>query len=104
MVFCTTYSSPNGCIRRRPKHMKIDVEDTQPVIDARDLGPLLGLDPALVQAKMRAGDITSKYEVGQDEDAGRFRLTFYYNKTSIRLTCAADGTVLSTTRTRGGPS
>ena len=79
--------------------MKIQIENDQPVIDAADLGPLLGLEPAVVQDKMRQGEITSKYEVGQDEDAGRFRLTFFHAGKRLRLTCAADGTVISSTRT-----
>jgi len=83
--------------------MKIELNNGQPVIDAQDLGKLLGIDPAEVQAKMRRGDITSKYEVGQDEDAGRFRLTFYYNGKRVRLTCAEDGDVISTIRTDARP-
>jgi hypothetical protein len=82
--------------------MKIEIIDDQPVIDAHDLGPLLGLAPAEVQTKMREGEITSKYELGQDEDAGRFRLTFYYAAKRVRLTCAQDGTVISTIRTDTG--
>ncbi len=82
--------------------MKIEIIDDQPVIDAHDLGPLLGLEPAVVQAKMRQGEITSKYELGQDEDAGRFRLTFYYAGKRVRLTCAQDGTVISTICTETG--
>ncbi|WP_299784824.1 DUF6522 family protein [uncultured Marivita sp.] len=79
--------------------MKVEIDNGQPVIDAHDLGPLLGLDPAEVQDKMRAGQITSTYETGQDEDAGRFRLTFYHAGKRVRLTCDTDGTVLSTIRT-----
>jgi hypothetical protein len=82
--------------------MKIEIIDDQPVIGAHDLGPLLGLAPEVVQAKMRQGEITSKYELGQDEDAGRFRLTFYYAAKRVRLTCAQDGTVISTIRTDTG--
>ncbi len=82
--------------------MKIEIHNAQPVIDAHDLGPLIGVDPALVQTKMRAGDITSKYETGQGADAGRFRMTFYYDGKTVRLTCADDGTVISTTRTSFG--
>ena len=84
--------------------MKIDIESGQPVIDAQDLGALLDLEPALVQVRMREGEITSKYEVGQDEDAGRFRMTFFYSGKRVRLTCAADGTVICTIRTNTGPS
>ena len=78
--------------------MKINMTDGQPVIDAVDLGPLLGLKPALVPQLMRSGEITSRFETGVDADAGRFRLTFYYEGQRIRLTCSEDGTVLSTTR------
>ncbi|UOA27855.1 DUF6522 family protein [Pseudosulfitobacter sp. DSM 107133] len=79
--------------------MKIDMRSEQPVIDANDLGPLLGIEPGAVQDGMRRGEITSKYEIGQDADAGRFRLTFFYRGIRVRLTCAADGTVISRIRT-----
>ena len=83
--------------------MKIELNNGQPVIDAHDLGELLGIAPAKVQEKMRGGEITSKFEVGQDEDAGRFRLTFYYSGKRVRLTCAQDGEVVSTIRTDAKP-
>ncbi|MCF2870343.1 DUF6522 family protein [Octadecabacter sp. G9-8] len=82
--------------------MKIQIENDQPVIDAQDLGPLLGLHPAEVQAKMRSGHITSTYEVGQGEDAGRFRLTFFHAGKRVRLTCNEDGDVISKIRTDTG--
>ncbi|MCX7560184.1 DUF6522 family protein [Sulfitobacter sp. F26204] len=78
--------------------MMISMTEGQPVIDAHDLGPLLGLEPAQVPVKMRSGEITSRFETGAQEDAGRFRLTFYHNGTRLRLTCAQDGSVLSTSR------
>ncbi len=83
--------------------MKIAMKDGQPVIDAGDLGPLLGLEPAAVQDGMRRGEITSRYETGQDEDAGRFRLTFFYAGTRLRLTCAEDGTVISRSKATVAP-
>ncbi|NUH67114.1 hypothetical protein HTT03_17660 [Sulfitobacter sp. S0837] len=79
--------------------MKVEMQDGQPVIDAGDLGPLLGLEPAVVQEKMRRGEITSRYETGTDEDAGRFRLTFFYAGARLRLTCAEDGTVIHRSKT-----
>ncbi len=79
--------------------MKIDMRDGQPLIDAEDLGPLLGIAPAAVQEGMRQGKITSKFEIGQDDDKGRFRLTFYHAGTRVRLTCTEDGTVVSRSRT-----
>ncbi|MFD2741157.1 DUF6522 family protein [Sulfitobacter aestuarii] len=82
--------------------MKIQMQEGQPVIDAADLGPLLGLEPAAVHEGMRRGEIISRYETGQDEDAGRFRLTFFYVGTRVRLTCAEDGTVISRSKTTAG--
>jgi hypothetical protein len=78
--------------------MKVDLSDTVATVDAHDLGPLLGLDPAEVPAKMRSGEITSRSEQGVDDDAGRVRLTFWYKGQRVRLICDADGTVLKTTR------
>uniref|UniRef100_UPI003A8E5A5F DUF6522 family protein n=1 Tax=Primorskyibacter flagellatus TaxID=1387277 RepID=UPI003A8E5A5F len=48
--------------------MKIEMDRGQPLIDAQDLGKLLGLDPADVQTKMRAGEITSRFETGEGEE------------------------------------
>ena len=78
--------------------MKVTLTDNGATIDAHDLGPLLGLTPSQVQAKMRAGEITSQSEEGIDEDAGRIRLTFWYAGQRVRLICEADGTVIKTTR------
>ncbi|HEV8036237.1 DUF6522 family protein [Yoonia sp.] len=78
--------------------MKVDLSNTGATVDAHDLGPLLGLDPSEVPAKMRSGEITSRSEQGIDEDAGRVRLTFWYADQRVRLICDSDGTVLKTTR------
>lgn len=48
--------------------MKIEMDQGQPVVDARYLGELLGLDPADVQVKMRAGEITSRFEIDEGEE------------------------------------
>lgn len=84
--------------------MKIDMTNPdQPTIDAADLGALFGIAPAQVQALMREGKITSRFETGIDEDAGRFRLTFTYANRRVRLGFGASGTVTSTVRTPVGP-
>lgn len=82
--------------------MKVDLSNTGATVDAHDLGPLLGLDPSEVPAKMRSGEITSRSEQGIDEDAGRVRLTFWYADQRVRLICDSDGTVLKTTRIKAG--
>ncbi|PVA06633.1 DUF6522 family protein [Thalassorhabdomicrobium marinisediminis] len=83
--------------------MKIDMTRGQPVVDAADLGPLLGVAPADVPTLMRAGEITSRFETGEGEDAGRMRLTFFYNGKRVRLTCTTQGEVLSTIKTPAPP-
>ncbi|MHA3915891.1 DUF6522 family protein [Halovulum sp. GXIMD14793] len=77
--------------------MKIDMSGDQPTIDARDLGALLDLSPDEVQLLMRGGEITSRFETGEGEDAGKVRLTFFHRGRRVRLTCSKDETVLSTT-------
>ena len=52
------------------------------------------LDPAGVPALMRAGAITSRCETGVDEDAGRWRLTFYHEGRALRLTVDGSGAIL----------
>ena len=79
--------------------MKVDMTGGQATVDAADLGPLLGLAPAQVPEKMRNGEITSRSETGVDDDAGRMRLIFYFNEKRVRLTCSADGEVISTSTT-----
>ncbi|PVA11219.1 hypothetical protein DC366_05545 [Pelagivirga sediminicola] len=87
--------------------MKVMRDGDGATIDAADLGSLLDMPAADVAAAMRAGDITSQFETGTDEDAGTFRLTFWHRAPGgarrVRLTCADDGTVLKTSRTAAAP-
>jgi Family of unknown function (DUF6522) len=78
--------------------MKLAPPETGFEIDAIDLGPLLELRPADIQRMMREGKITSRFERGEGEDAGRFRLTFFHSNRRVQLTIAGDGEVLKQTR------
>lgn len=78
--------------------MQVRRTDHGLTVDAADLGPLLGIPPAEVPVKMRAGEITSQSETGVDADEGRVRLTFWYNGQRLRLVCDTDGNVLTTSR------
>lgn len=79
--------------------MKVELTESGAIVDADDLGPLLGISPAEVPEKMRNGEITSRSEQGIDEDAGNVRLTFWYQGRRVRLTCDSAGNVLKTSRT-----
>jgi len=78
--------------------MKITMNDGQPVIDAACLATLLGLTAQDVQEKMRAGEITTRFETGEGADAGRMCLTFLHGNNKTRLSCLEDGAVLKTLR------
>ena len=64
------------------------------VVDADLLAAAFRLPAASVRAQMRDGRITSRCEAGVDEDAGRWRLSFYHGGRVCRLTVDADGTLL----------
>ena len=78
--------------------MKINLNNSKPVVDAADLARAFDLSPEQVKEFMRAGDITSRFETGVGDDAGTHRLTFWYTQTKVRFTCDADGNVLKTVR------
>lgn len=81
--------------------MKVEIADDGVTVDAEALSRLFdNLDAKDVQDLMREGGITSMYEKGTDQDEGRFRVSFLYDGTLLRLICSEDGTVVSTSKTR----
>ena len=63
-------------------------------VGAEEIARSLHLTPDEVMQGMRSGTITSICEQGQEEDAGRHRLTFYSAKRRLRLTVDAGGAIL----------
>lgn len=63
-------------------------------LDAAIIGEGLNLEPAEVPLLMREGKITSLCERGEEEDAGRHRLTLFYGNRRLRLIVDKDGTVI----------
>lgn len=74
------------------------------MINAEDLGPLLGVEPSLVPDLMREGRITRRFERGEGEDLGRFRVTILYSGVTLRLIVTTDRTVIKQSRIRGAPA
>jgi hypothetical protein len=60
-------------------------------IDATVIGRGLNVEPSLVQVRMREGKITVLSERGIDKDAGRYRLTFFYENRRFRLIVDDEG-------------
>ncbi len=64
-------------------------------VDADLLAAAFALDQDTVQAKMRAGEITSLCATGVGEDAGHYRLTFHYQTRALRLIVDESGAIVS---------
>ena len=63
-------------------------------VDANLIGASFRLNPADVPALMREGAMTSLCETGVEEDAGRWRLTFFHAGRALRLTVDGTGSIL----------
>jgi hypothetical protein len=72
----------------------IDFEEGAVQVDARIVAEGLGIEPSLVQERMREGKITSLCERGIDEDNGRYRLTFFSENRRFRLVVDERGNVV----------
>lgn len=68
------------------------------VVPASLLGEAFGLAEAEIRERMRDGTLTSRCETGQDEDEGRWRLSFRHKGHVVRLTVDASGRILSRAR------
>ena len=72
----------------------VEVNNAQITIDAEVLAPRLGLTVEALKQNMAKGLVVSLAETGQDEDAGRTRLTFRYRARVWRVVIEADGSLL----------
>ena len=63
----------------------VEFEDGAITIDASVIGRGLNVESSLVPALIHEGKITVLCERGYDEDAGRYRLTFFYENRRFRL-------------------
>ncbi len=64
------------------------------VVAAEVVAEAFHLPPAEIRERMRDGRITSRCETGVDEDAGRWRLTFYHGDRACRITVDAADTIV----------
>ena len=69
----------------------VEFEEGTLRIDAAVIGQGLNVEPFLVQALMREGKITALSERGVDEDAGRYRMTFFHENRRFRLVVDEEG-------------
>ena len=72
----------------------VEFEDRTLCIDAAVIGRGLNVEASLVQARMREGKITVLCERGVDEDAGRYRMTFFHENRRFRLVVDEEGNAI----------
>jgi len=80
---------------QRPRQGQIEISGGGIQFDAAMIADAFALDPATVPGLMRDGRITSKCERGEGEDAGKYRVTFWYGDRALRLTIDEAGNLLS---------
>ena len=72
----------------------IAFEDDAFLVPAVVIGHGLDLDPPTVQSLMSSGELTSLCEKGEEEDIGRYRLTFVYKNRRFQLVIDSTGKIL----------
>jgi len=89
----------------KPPRIKIDTKEAQTITTVRFEGGILQVDaetvasglritPEALRHALRTGSVTSLCEKEQDDDAGRFRITFFSPTRRMRLVVDAQGVVL----------
>jgi hypothetical protein len=72
----------------------IEISDGTFLVNAAQLGELLGIPASRVPILMRERAITSVCERGVDDNEGEFRLTFFHRNRRARLSIAATGRII----------
>ena len=72
----------------------IELQEGAIQVDVAIVAEGLGIEQSIVQERMREGKITSLCERGVDEDAGRYRLTFFSENRRFRLLVDETGNVV----------
>ncbi len=71
----------------------VSFEHGSPTVDAETIAQGLGIPALAVQPLMRSGEITSRCEVGEGQDTGLTRLTFFLRGSRFRIVVDAAGRV-----------
>lgn len=74
---------------------QIEIAGDMVQIDANVLARAFGIGVDDLKMQMRDSTITSRFERGAEEDAGRVRLTFFSADRQVQITADDSGNVLS---------
>ncbi len=72
----------------------VSFENGSPIVDAEMIAQGLGISAKDVHSLMRSGGITSRCEVGEDQDVGLTRLTFFLGGARLRIVVDAAGRIV----------
>lgn len=81
---------------------RIEIADGSVQIDAQILADAFRITQDELKRAMRDGIITSQFARGEEEDAGKLRLTFTSAETRVRMITDAQGNVLTSSRVQLG--
>lgn len=73
-------------------------------VEATVIAEGFAIDPALVQPRMREGKLTCRCERGLDQDAGHYRLTFFYDSRRFHLIVDEAGNLVERSATVSDPA
>jgi hypothetical protein len=82
----------------------VEFADGAFTIEAAVIAEGFAIDPTLVQRRMREGEITSRCERGVDQDAGHYRLTFFYDSRRFHLIVDETGNLVERSPTISDPA
>ena len=77
---------------------EVCIRDTEITVSATLVAEGFGLTEDALRALLRSGIVTSRWEKGEAEDAGRYRLNFFYGNRVLRLTVDAGGNLFGPAR------
>ncbi len=77
---------------------EVCIRDTEITVSATLVAEGFGLTEDALRALLRRGIVTSRWEKGEAEDAGRYRLNFFYGNRVLRLTVDAGGNLFGPAR------
>src|SRR5208283_828264 len=86
--------NPSSSLPDKASATTITFEDDAVEVPAAVMAYGFDLETPMVQSLMRSGELTSLCEKGENEDIGRYRLTFFYMNRRLQLVIDATGEIL----------
>ena len=86
--------NPSSSLLDEASATTIAFEDGAVQVPAAVIAYGFDLEAPMVQSLMRSGELTSLCEKGENEDIGRYRLTFFYTNRRLQLVIDSTGKIL----------